>query len=399
LAFYHPYLLGFDIVLIVLMTVCTFLLGRNAVRTSIEESKVKYEMGHWLQDVISWPTAFRLHAGSGYAIERTNRLTVRYLMQRQDHFRVLIRQSAFSLILLAVASTALLGVGGWLVIRGELTLGQLVASELVVTAIVGAFAKIGKSLESFYDLCAAVDKVGHLLDLPYDLPALDRNTQGIPPRIRWQNLPIRFANHAPAAIMTIEPGSRVAIVGSSGTGKTQFLEILAGLREPERGFAEGFDSSEASRVANGQLISYARQPEIFCGSLLENVRLGRSWLSVADIRSALERVGLWEQVLKLPDGMNTVLQTGGYPLIYSEAVRLTLARALASVPNVLLIDGILDLLDLEQRYVLWDHLRNSTDIQTILVATHDPRIASGCTKTLMCVSDDLLSDLESPAHG
>ncbi len=255
-------------------------------------------MAHWLQDVISCPTAFRLHGGSGYAVERANRLTVRYLGGRQEHFRVLVRQSAFSLILLAVASTALLGVGGWLVIRGELTLGQLVASELVVTAVVGAFAKIGKSLESFYDLCAAVDKVGHMLDLPYDTPALDMNTDEAPASIRWQNLPVQIEGQSPSAITVIEPGSRVAITGPSGSGKSRLLAILAGLHEPRSGFAEiaGFDCRDASRVADGHLISLARQPEIFAGSLLENVRLGRNWLSSADIRRALERVGLWEEV-------------------------------------------------------------------------------------------------------
>ena len=400
LAFYHPFLLGFDIVLLILMTVVTYVLGRGGIRTAIDESKIKYEMAHWLQDVISFPTAFRLHGGSSYAVERANRLTVRYLGGRQDHFRVLIRQSAFSLILLAVASTALLGVGGWLVIRGELTLGQLVASELVVTAIVGAFAKIGKSLESFYDLCAAVDKVGHMLDLPYDPPALDMNTDSAPASIRWQNLPIHVEGHNPSEIITIEPGSRVAITGPSGSGKSRLLSILAGLHEPINGFAEiaGFASSDASRVADGHLISFARQPEIFCGSVLENVRLGRSWLSSADIRLALERVGLWEEVLKLRGGIESSLQTGGYPLTYSQTVRLTLARALASVPHILLIDGILDLLDRDERIILWGQLQRSADISTIVIATHDQRIADSCSRIMNCSSHPLTAS-ESSIHG
>ena len=406
LAFYHPYLLGFDIILLVVMTVFTYLLGRGGVRTAIAESRVKYELAHWLQDVISMPTAFRLHGGTGYAVDRANRLTVQYLMDRQDHFRVLVRQSAFSLILLAVASTALLGVGGWLVIRGELTLGQLVASELVVTAIVGAFAKIGKSLESFYDLCAAVDKVGHMLDLPYDPPALDRSTDSSPPRIRWQNLPIKFAEYAPSATVTIEPGSRVAITGASGSGKSCLISILAGLIEPSQGFAEvaGFDSRDASRVSDGHLISLARQPEIFNGSVLENVRLGRSWLSSADVRRALERVGLWEEVLGLSSGLDSVLQTGGYPLTYEQTVRLTLARALVSVPCVLLIDGMLDLLDPETRYQLWEQLDQSTELTTILVATYDPKLVSQCTRVLTCRNDTVFDQAhrgstESSNHG
>lgn len=401
LAFYHPFLLGFDIILLISMTVVTYVLGRGGIKTAIAESRIKYELAHWLQDVISFPTAFRLHGGSGYAIERTNRLTVGYLGGRQEHFRVLIRQSAFSLILLAVASTALLGVGGWLVIRGELTLGQLVASELVVTAIVGAFAKIGKSLESFYDLCAAVDKVGHMLDLPYDTPALDMNTESAPASIRWQNLPIQIEGQNASEVTTIEPGSRVAITGRSGSGKSRLLSILAGLHQPSQGFAEiaGFDCRDASRVSEGQLISLARQPEIFCGSLLENVRLGRSWLSSADIRRALERVGLWEEVLKLPGGIDSELQTGGFPLTYTQAVRLTLARALASVPSILLIDGILDLLDGEQRLKLWDELRESQDLTTIVIATHDPRVAEKCTQVIVCGSIQHGHETESHAHG
>ncbi len=176
-------------------------------------------------------------------------------------------------------------------------MGQLVASELVVTAIVGAFAKIGKSLESFYDLCSAVDKVGHMLDLPYDAPALDRITDGSQPRIRWQNLPIMFKEYGPNSTVTIEAGSRVAVTGPSGSGKSRLLNILAGLIEPTQGFAEvaGFDSRDASRVSDGHLLSMARQPEIFSGSVTENVRLGRNWLTTADVRSALERVGLWEE--------------------------------------------------------------------------------------------------------
>lgn len=403
LAFYHPFLLGFDIILLVSMTVVTYVLGRGGVKTAIAESRIKYELAHWLQDVISFPTAFRLHGGSGYAIERANRLTVSYLGGRMEHFRVLIRQSAFSLILLAVASTALLGVGGWLVIRGELTLGQLVASELVVTAIVGAFAKIGKSLESFYDLCAAVDKVGHMLDLPYDAPALDMATEAGPASIRWQNLPVHIHGQSDDEITTIEPSSRVAITGPSGSGKSRLLAILAGLHKPSQGFAEiaGFDCRDASRVSDGQLISLARQPEVFCGSVLENIRLGRSWLSSADIRRALERVGLWEIVLKLPAGIDSELQTGGFPLTYNQAVRLTLARALASVPSVLLIDGILDLLDPSERTKLWNELCDSQDLTTIVIATHDPLIAGRCSRVLVCegIEQGHGNHTESHAHG
>ena len=151
LAVYHPFLLGFNIVLLIAMLSIIWLLGRGGVRTSIDESIAKYKLAHWLQDVISYPGAFKINGGEDLAVEKANSLAAEYLEARESQFRVVIRQVTFAIGLQVFASTALLGLGGWLVIGGQLTLGQLVASELVVTVVVGAFAKAGKSLEKFYD--------------------------------------------------------------------------------------------------------------------------------------------------------------------------------------------------------------------------------------------------------
>ena len=117
LAFYHPYLLGFDVALILCMTLITYLLGRGGIRTAVQESVVKYSIAHWLQDVIACPTAFKLHGGSDMCMDRTNRLTVEYLTARRKHFLVLIRQVVFALLLLPLALTSLYALGGYLVIK------------------------------------------------------------------------------------------------------------------------------------------------------------------------------------------------------------------------------------------------------------------------------------------
>lgn len=168
LAFYHPWLLGFDVMLLALLAFAIVVLGRGAVSSSISESKCKYKTADWLQDLARCPITFKLDGGAEFALERGDQLIHNYLTARKQHFRVLIRQIAFALGLQALASAVLLGIGGWLVMRGQLTLGQLVAAELIVTVIVGSFAKLGKSMESFYDLMAAVDKLGVLFDLPIE---------------------------------------------------------------------------------------------------------------------------------------------------------------------------------------------------------------------------------------
>ncbi|MCA9020566.1 MAG: ABC transporter ATP-binding protein, partial [Planctomycetaceae bacterium] len=143
LAFYHPWLLGFDVVLLSLIAFVIFVLGRGAVNSSIKESKAKYKIAAWLEDLVGCPIAFRYRGAAEFALDQADHLTYEYLSARKKHFRIVMRQIIFALALQAVASTALLGLGGWLVISGQLTLGQLVAAELIVTVIVGSFAKMG----------------------------------------------------------------------------------------------------------------------------------------------------------------------------------------------------------------------------------------------------------------
>ncbi len=86
LAFYHPFLLGFDIVLVISMISITWLLGRGGIRTAIEESITKYEVAHWLQDVLASPSVFKTGGGEALATARANQLTADYIMADKDSF-------------------------------------------------------------------------------------------------------------------------------------------------------------------------------------------------------------------------------------------------------------------------------------------------------------------------
>lgn len=347
LAFYHPFLLGFDIVLLISMVSMTWLLGRGGITTAIEESKVKYRIAHWLQDVIAFPTPFKVNGGELLAVERANRLTTEYLVARQKQFRVVIRQVAFAIFLQVIASTALLGLGGWLVMRQQLTLGQLVASELVVTVVVGAFAKAGKSLEKFYDLMAGIDKVGHLLDIPVDPRYELGDIPSGPVEVRWEELSFvhsatGLACHIPSA--HLKAGERVAIVGSDRSGKSLLLKCLAGLCSAEHGMSEvgGLEAQRAALAGQGRMVGYAGKAQIFHAALHENVDLGRSDVGQNRVREVLVQVGLWDAVLRLPQGLKTKLLTDGAPLTGTQRALLTVAQAMAGQPRLLLIDGLLD---------------------------------------------------------
>ncbi|HMO36084.1 MAG TPA: ATP-binding cassette domain-containing protein, partial [Gemmatales bacterium] len=242
LAFYHEYLLGFDLFLLFGMALI-FVLGIGAIRKAIAESWAKYAVANWMEEIARHPLAFKLGGGSKLAMQLADDLTMHYLETRRAAFNVVKRQVAFSLGLQAAANGVLLAVGGYLVINQQLSLGQLVAAEIVVNMVVASFTKLGKQLESYYDLVAALNKLGHLLELPLERDSgveLPDSPGGA--RISFHGIGFHYPDTSKMIFDKfsehIEPGQRVALVGLNGSGKTTLVELLFGLREPDYGHIE-----------------------------------------------------------------------------------------------------------------------------------------------------------------
>lgn len=387
LAFYHPFLLGFDLVLLLFIGLVVFGLGHGAVKTAVKESRAKYALAAWLQELVRWPTAFKLHAGSQFALDRADQLAVDWLDARRAHFRILMRQILFALGLQAVAATALLGLGGWLVIAGELTLGQLVAAELIVMVIVSSYAKLGKQLENCYDLLAAVEKLGLLFDLPTEPhDRLFHLRDGAPAHVRVRDVLSTFGPEKAVGKLNLElePGATVAVTGSPGYGKSTLIDLLCGMRRPNAGHIEldGIDLREIRPDSLRSHLAVARSIEIFRGSIGENVHLNRPAISALDVRESLEAVGLLDEILKLPDGLNTTLQTNGAPLTTSQSLRLMVARAIIGRPRLLLIDGTLDALPAPTLNAVLTSLTRPNALWTLLVVTNRQEVLAACQRVV-----------------
>ncbi len=384
LAFYHPWLAGFDVALILMIIFVIVVLGRGAVQSSVKESKKKYAMASWLEDLARCPIAFRTDGGSEFALERADRFIHDYLSARRKHFRILMRQILFALGLQALASTALLGIGGWLVVSGELTLGQLVAAELIVAVIVGSVAKLGKHMESFYDLLAAVDKLGNLFDLEVERPdGVIAPTATGPARLELTGL-----THKPECLekydWQIAPGELIAVVGNAGAGKSILCDVIYGLRPPETGHlrVDENDPRDLRPDVLRRRVALARDIEYFDGTIAENVHLERPSVSAADVNSVLDRLGVLDELMLLPDGLGTPLPAGGGRLSSSQLRRLMLARSIVGRPGLLLIDGLLDgFSDLELQEV-GTALAGLCDECTIVIATGQQRVADLCERVL-----------------
>jgi len=381
LAFYHPYLLTFAAVMVVLVAFLLVGLGIGGVRTSIDESYSKFDMAAWLEEIAKCPHTFRFGRGGALALDRADHFAAAYVTARKRHFRVIWRQTLFALLLEAVGSTVLLGLGGWLVINRQLTLGQLVAGELIVTLVLSALSKLGKYIEIFYDLQASLDKLGVLDQLPLEPDGGEVLSPGSAPLAVVAEV-IREGH--PPQRLEVRQGERVAVQGPSGGGKTFLLEMLALLRVPKEGLLEfdGIDARSLDRAATRLQLAFVGRAETFAGTVAENVRVGRDDLSAADVRRSLEMVGLADRVARLPQGVATPLASDGMPLSSNEISRLSIARALAGKPRLLLIDGLLDGLDILGCPELVTSMLDRAAPWTLVIATARNDIQERCDRVV-----------------
>lgn len=386
LAFYHPLLLGFDLALMAALGFVVLVLGRGGVATSIAESRAKYAVAAWLEQLALCPVTFKNAGGGLCASEHADKLAIEYLLARQQHFAVLLRQIAFTLALQALAGSVLLGVGGWLVIQGQLTLGQLVAAELIVTLLVGSFTKLGKHLEAYYDLLAAVEKLGHLFDLPVE----EQRGEALPPASR--GLAVQLGPHEIAA------GELVAVVGSTAAERSHLLAGAFGLERDSGTRLNGVPVGALEVSSLRSQVALVRHCEIFAASLAENVQLGRTHATRAAARACLEQLGLREHLAALPDGLETILQPSGVPLTEGLARCVVLARALLGEPRLLLIDGLLDGLPDELLPEVLAALARNVQNSTVVIATGRRDIARLCQRIVALPRASAASLLPSSTH-
>ncbi len=345
LGFYHPLLLGFDVLLLLSIAVIVLGLGRGAVKTAVLESRAKYDVADWLMELGSHSLTLRGAHGPKWAVERADELLVHYVHARRQNFAILRRQIIGALLLQAIASATLLGLGGTLVIMGQLTLGQLVAAELIVSTVVSGVLKFTKHMESYYDLLAGLDKLGYFDDLSSERQ--DGEAQSLPnrPEVLLKDVKVEDPdNHLGLSLpeLQIPQGGRAAIVG--GRSKKLVAELLYGLRSPSMGRVElgGFPvrSLSMSSLRSHVALLQDTHESIVAGTIADNLRIGKHDATMSELRTALEATSLWNEVSALPLGLDTQLLSGAPGYSATWRWRLALARVLLQKPKLVIVDGL-----------------------------------------------------------
>ncbi|TGK50529.1 ABC transporter ATP-binding protein [Leptospira kanakyensis] len=394
ISFYHPIFIVFSFLILFIGGYwVTYRLGKPAAENYIKISKEKYKVAAWLEEISRHSALFHSTFGSNFALDKADSFIRDYLYARKKYFFNYIRQIIGLVGIQALASAIVLGLGGYLVIHRQLTIGQLVAAELVIAKVLSDISKFGKQLDSFYSLIAAVDKINSVFHLPtIPVKTVEFEIPEGPIQVQLSGINYSLTNGHKIFNkfdLKVTPGKSIGISSNTPYDAHILLDLICGMRTPTSGIVE-YNHQNIHEVSKEQIHSFTfliRGNEIFEGTILENIRVGREEISLIEIRQLLEELGIWETIQSLPNGIHTPLLTFGHPFDTIQTTVISIARAILGKPKLLLIDGNLDLLPPHLLTACLKVLLQKNRNWTLLVVSKSPNLLSQMDQILRLETD------------
>lgn len=394
LVFYHPYFLLYNALLLAGFSI-VFLLSHGGLKATIEMSHAKYDTLHWMQEISYNLLHFKATDSQAILMQRTDELVGKYVQTRQTRFGILIRQYLGSVGWQAIAHGGLIATAAWLLSIGQLTLGQLVAAEVVVSGLLASFDEVVKRMGHIFYFMTGLRELDLVLSLPKDqgssalsVPLPDPTVHGI--RLTCKDLTVHHAG-VPAIFeqfnVEVTPGEKIGIYASTTAAKTALARVLAGLEMPTGGVIRynGVDlrhiDMNAINRCRGFMID--SQLTLFEGTIEDNILLGRSYIPYSDVRWALRFAELEEDVDTLPQGLKTHIRAPGKILAPTHMMRILLARAILGRPQILIFDGILHTLQPVLRETLLRRLCSKDEPWSVIFVSNDPNLTPHVDRRLI----------------
>ncbi|MEQ4195589.1 thiol reductant ABC exporter subunit CydD [Streptomyces sp. YIM 103828] len=333
--------------------------------------------GHFLDVVAGLPT-LKIFGRAKAQAESIRRITHDYRRATLRTLRIAFL-SSFALELLATLSVALVAVTiGMRLVHGDMDLYTGLVILVLAPEAYLPLRQVGAQYHAAAEGLAAAEEVFAVLETPVP----HTGTQAPPAGgLAFEGVTVRYPGRdAPAvreATFTVEPGETVALVGPSGCGKTTLLQAALGFVAPAEGRVTvgGTDLAEVDREQWHQRIAWVPQrPQLFAGTVAENVRLARPDASEAEVARALEQAGAREFVAGLPAGAETELGEDGAGLSAGQRQRVALARAFLADRPVLLLDEPTASLDGASEEAVVEAVRRLAVGRTVLLVVHRPAL-------------------------
>jgi len=401
LIFISPELLALGVLLLVFSLLLVYVLGKNGLKTSMAESKKKYDVAAFLEDMARSVGSFKLIGSNEYIFKRIDALASDYVKYRNQHFRILLRQQLGFTFIRAAVNTGVLAIGGWLVFERQITLGQLVATEIVIVTLINSLEKLTNQLEVIYDTLTAFDKVSLITDIPLERRGGEKLIDS-PKGISVHCEHVSFAYDTRPLLkdihFTVQSGGHVALVGRSGAGKSTLSQLFLGVMETSMGtiLIDDVDVRRLDLASIRKNIGLVfPHDEIFDGTVWDNITLGREWVTGRDVMKAIRLTRLDDEFLRFPKGLHTKVLSHGRNLSTGQIRRLMIARAIVHKPRLLILDEAFTGIEEHMKLSIIKDLYSQEYDWTVLSITHDPEVLM-CSDYVYVLDNGIIAEEGSP---
>lgn len=358
-SFYHPLFLAFNAVIVALIWAVWLFWGKSSIRSAIDLSHQKHLTAAWIENLAASNGFFKSERHIEYALARTDQETRAYVDEHRRHFRNYFAQTLSFFVIYAGASAVLLGLGGWLVIQGQLSLGQLVAAELVLSAVFYGISQLGPYMAYFYDLCGALEELSRFFDVELEAPAAKSAFACADSSLEFRE--VRGEARGAPVTLNFTIADSATVMASCSTHGLQRLvtTLLKRQLNPDSGMVMvgGADIVEAEPHALHQQIVLLDRPIVVAMTIREFLQLAGDNVTSAQVLDAVRIVGLDAVISRFEKGLDTPINLTGWPLSITETMLLKLAAAILAEPRVLILNQLYDLVPEDVMIRALAHLR------------------------------------------
>jgi ABC-type bacteriocin/lantibiotic exporter with double-glycine peptidase domain len=360
------------------------------------ESKYKYAVAHWLEEIARSMYDFKITTNRFNPLITTDQLASKYIDNRKSHFKVLLTQYSTIIIFETILTGTLLTLGAYLVIENQINIGQFVAAEIIVILVITSVEKLILTMESVYDVLTAIQKMGEIMDLPLEredgaLLYFPPNQKGL--SLEGRNLSFSYEpDNSPSLYsihFKIEPGEKICLAGNANAGKTTLLHILSNLYTDIKGQLLFNDMPVGSLNINGirsKVGHFLADENIQDGSILDNICMGNKDFDLDKITPLANAVGLTEIIQSLPQGYLTHLVSEGRNISKSTKSKILLVRSLLFNPELWLAEGDFMFLNRRERQKVFDFILDYLRDKTVVISTNDLTLAKKCDRIILMKS-------------
>ncbi|MGA2044956.1 MAG: type I secretion system permease/ATPase [Roseiarcus sp.] len=287
-----------------------------------------------------------------------------------------------------ITTALILFIGAQAVIEGSMTVGELIAFNMIASQVVQPILRLSQLWQDFQQVQVSVARLGDILNAPTE--PVPQNLLTLPPpqgAIEVRNLTMRYRPDAPDALrnvnLSIQAGEVIGIVGQSGSGKSSLTKAIQRLYSPHTGqvMLDGVDIAQLDPGWLRRQIGVVLQENIlFNRTIHENIALGDPATPRVMVMQAAKLAGADEFIALLPQGYDTMIEERGANLSGGQRQRIAIARALVTNPRILILDEATSALDYESERIIQDNMRAITRGRTVLIIAHRLAAVRPCTR-------------------